>query len=180
MKLEKRFFAEGNRLYYIEGKRELPVSPLRLDAPACVAARAAGGPLPGDPASLLLLELPWAQVGSEVSGYNEEFLAAFRDFLKELEAAGRYAAIVPLAGNDAFADVSAGEGKEALTASFKHCARRIKDCASVAGFAVPDCLSGAEADCFMEELSAKHEQYVFFSCDPEQLKNSKIVKIPSK
>ncbi len=165
MKLEKRFCVEDNRLYFIEGKRELPLSSERLSAIAC----AESGKLPADLSCLLLLELPWTQVGCDESSYNEEFLASFRDFLKALEEKGGYAAIIPLADRK----LEAGEG-EALTASFKHCARRIKDCASVAGFAVPE---GLDADFFMEELSAKHEQYVFFSAVPKLLENSKIVKI---
>lgn len=165
MKLEKRFYVESNKLYYIEGKKELEISSERLSASACTA----GGSLPEELSRLILIELPWTQVGCDESSYNEEFLASFRDFLKSLEEKGGYAAIVPVA------DAPVGDGEE-LTASFKHCARRIKDCASVAGFAVPE---GVEADSFIEELSAKHEQYVFFSSNPKLLERAEIVRLPA-
>ena len=169
MKLEKRFCVQDNRLYFIEGNREFPAADTRLSASAC----AGGGVPPADLSRLLLIELPWSQVGCDESSYNEEFLASFRDFFKALEDKGGYAAVIPVA------DASSAAEKEALTASFKHCARRIKDCASVAGFAVPACLSGADADFFMEELSAKHAQYVFFTADPALLQNPALVRLPA-
>ncbi len=176
MKLEKRFCVQDNRLYLIEGNREFPLADTRLSASAC----AGGGVPPADLSRLLLIELPWTQVGCDESSYNEEFLAAFRDFLKALEDKGGYAAVIPVADTpSAVGDGAAAAEKEALTASFKHCARRIKDCASVAGFAVPACLSGADADFFMEELSAKHAQYVFFTADPALLQNPAIVRLPA-
>lgn len=187
MKLEKRFYAEGNKLFYMEEKTELPPAAERLSAPGSVKSFAADGSLPADLSRLLLLELPWTQVGCDESSYNEEFLASFRDFLKALEDKGGYAAVIPVADTwpaaDGGAGTAAGETaaaeKEALTASFKHCARRIKDCASVVGFAVPACLSGADADFFMEELSAKHAQYVFFTADPALLQNPALVRLPA-
>ncbi len=165
MKLEKRFYVESNRLYYIEGNKELPLADGKLSASAC----SGGGLPPEDLSRLLLIELPWSQVGLDESSYNEEFLAAFRDFLKALEEKGGAAAIVPVA------DAPVGDGEE-LTASFKHCARRIKDCASVAGFAVP---GGVDAALFIEELSAKHAQYVFFSSDPKLLEDPEVVRLPA-
>ena len=168
MKLEKRFCVKDNRLYYIEGNRELEISGTRLSASSC----AGGGIPPSDLSRLLLIDLPWTQVGCDESSYNEEFLASFRDFLKALEEKGGYAAVIPLADRQP----AAGE-EEAFVASFKHCARRIKDCASVAGFAVPAGVSGVDAAFFMEELSAKHPQDVFFSGDASLLKESEMVKL---
>lgn len=169
MKLEKRFCVKDNRLYYIEGNKELEISGGRLSASAC----AGGGIPPADLSSLLLINLPWTQVGCDETSYNEEFLAAFRDFLKALEEKGGYAAIIPVADRQP----AAGEAEDFI-ASFRHCARRIKDCASVAGFAVPDGVPGVEAAPFMEELSAKHPQYVFFSGDPKLLEDAGLVKLP--
>ena len=182
MKLEKRFCVQDNKLFFIEGNKAFPLADVRLSAADCTAAFTADGSLPAGLSSLLLLELPWTQVGCDEASYNEEFLAAFRDFLKALEDKGGYAAIVPVADRQPEPGAADGGDEagawEALTASFKHCARRIKDCASVAGFAVPDCLSGGDADFFMEELSAKHGQYVFFSADPALLKNPELVRLP--
>lgn len=170
MKLEKRFYVEGNKLYYIEGNKELEISGTRLSASAC----AGGGVPPSDFSRLLLIELPWTQIGCDEASYNEEFLASFRDFLKTLEDKAGYAAIIPLADRIP----AEGEGED-FTASFKHCARRIKDCASVAGFAVPDGLEGVDPGLFMEELSAKHSQYVFFSGNPALLSDPGIVRLPA-
>ena len=168
MKLEKRFYVESNRLYYIEGNKELEISGTRLSASAC----AGGGIPPADLSHLLLVDLPWTQVGCDESSYNEEFLASFRDFLKALEEKGGYAAIIPVADRQP----ASGEG-EAFVASFKHCARRVKDCASVAGFAVPAGIPGVDAAFFLEELSAKHPQYVFFSGEASLLTDPGLVKL---
>lgn len=164
MKLEKKFKVEDGKLLFLDG-RELAVCKDRVEAKDCNSRLAAAA----DSAKLLVINLPWTQVGLDEENYNEEFLAAFRDFLKELEDRSVYAAIVPVA------DKLPGTGEEeAFVQSFKHCARRIKDCVSVAGFAVPQ---QADSDYFMAELSQKHEQYVFFSTDKEHLQNSKIVNL---
>ncbi len=168
MKLEKRFCVKDNRLYYIEGNKELGISGTRLSASAC----AGGGIPPSDLSRLLLIDLPWTQVGCDETSYNEEFLASFRDFLKALEEKGGYAAIIPLADRQ-----PAGGEAEDFVASFRHCARRVKDCASVAGFAVPAGVPGVDAAFFMEELSAKHPQYVFFSGDDSLLKDPGLVRL---
>ena len=168
MKLEKRFCVKDNRLYYIEGNKELGMSGTRLSASAC----AGGGIPPSDLSRLLLIDLPWTQVGCDETSYNEEFLASFRDFLKALEEKGGYAAIIPLADRQP----SGGEAED-FVASFRHCARRVKDCASVAGFAVPAGVPGVDAAFFMEELSAKHPQYVFFSGDDSLLKDPGLVRL---
>ena len=168
MKLEKRFCVKDNRLYYIEGNNELGISGTRLSASAC----AGGGIPPSDLSRLLLIDLPWTQVGCDETSYNEEFLASFRDFLKALEEKGGYAAIIPLADRQP----SGGEAED-FVASFRHCARRVKDCASVAGFAVPAGVPGVDAAFFMEELSAKHPQYVFFSGDDSLLKDPGLVRL---
>ena len=107
MKLEKRFCVKDNRLYYIEENKELEISGTRLSASAC----AGGGIPPTDLSRLLLIDLPWTQVGCDESSYNEEFLASFRDFLKALEEKGGYAAIIPLADRQpAAGEVDDGEG----------------------------------------------------------------------
>ena len=44
-----------------------------------------------------------------------------------------------------------------------HTARRIKDCADVIGFALPDALTESKATAFIDAMSAKHAHYVYFS-----------------
>ena len=85
----------------------------------------------------------WSEVEGNPEEYNEEFLAKLRDELKALEANGKFVLIEP---------------------AMKHTARRIKDCVSVIGFSIPDEISGdAEKSFYIEEMSAKHKQFCFFS-----------------
>ncbi len=102
----------------------------------------------------------WSQVEPIPGEYDESFLAALREELKVLDAQGLFVYI------DAVYD---GDGDAAqFIAAMKHCARRIKDCVSVAGFSVPDRLAdggfadGSAASEYMRELSQKHGQYVYF------------------
>ena len=81
------------------------------------------------------------------------YLAALRVFLKSIEAYGAYAIVVPISDC----------GAERLTQAMCHTARRIKDCASVIGFALPDALTESEAAAFTDAMSAKHAHYVYFS-----------------
>ena len=102
---------------------------------------------------------------------NEEFLAEFRDWLKKLEDKNSFAIIIPFAENAS----ATQEQKEIFTASFKHCARRIKDCENVIGFSVPE---NVEPDFFISELKAKHGHYIFFSTDENLLaSDEKIAKL---
>ncbi|MDE7390925.1 MAG: hypothetical protein K2M90_00450 [Treponemataceae bacterium] len=102
----------------------------------------------------------WSQVEPTPGEYDEAFLAALRDELKALDARGAFVYIDAVYDRD-------GEAAQ-FAAAMKHCARRIKDCVSVAGFSVPERLAdggfaddSAAAD-YMRELSQKHGQYVYF------------------
>ena len=93
--------------------------------------------------------------------YNESFLASLREKLKTAENA-RFV-IAPAAEKP----LSSIDDALEMTAAFKHCARRIKDCENVVGFEIPSAFSGLErADDleknFAEELAEKHPQYVFY------------------
>ena len=102
----------------------------------------------------------WSDVEPESGVYDETFLAALRDELKACEAQGTFAYIDAVFDRD-------GDAAQ-FTAAMKHCARRIKDCASVAGFSIPGQLAdggfgeGAAAATYMQELSQKHAHYVYF------------------
>lgn len=94
---------------------------------------------------------------------NEEFLAALRSRLKEMEAKGQKVMLVPVAGPGDCADVDAALE---FSEMYKHCARRVKDCASVAGFAIPAVFAGMEkgaelAENFKAILLEKHPHYRF-------------------
>ncbi len=95
----------------------------------------------------------WSDVEAGEGEYNEDFLAKLRDDLKALEEKNHFVFI------EAVFDKQAGF--EQFTAAMKHCARRIKDCVSVIGFSIP--LQVLEnKSYYIEELSAKHQQYCFF------------------
>ncbi len=94
---------------------------------------------------------------------NEEFLAALRNRLKEMEEKGQTAMLVPVCDGGDCKDVDAALE---LTAAYKHCARRVKDCQSVVGFEIPAVFAGMERSAelqenFKSELLEKHPHYVF-------------------
>jgi len=95
----------------------------------------------------------WSDVERGTEEYNEDFLAKLRDDLKALESKNQFVFIEPVFDKDA--------GYEQFTAAMKHTARRIKDCVSVIGFAIPVEILANRAY-YIEELSAKHQQYCFF------------------
>ena len=106
----------------------------------------------------------WSDVEQEAESYNEEYLAHLRDELKSLEEKNQFVFIVPVFDKDA--------PSSQFTAAMKHTARRIKDCVSVIGFAIPEEVI-QDADTYIEELSAKHSQYCFFC--KKSLKNDVIL-----
>lgn len=124
---------------------------------------------PVDVAALKKFEILWSQVELEPESYNEEFLANLREELKALEKAGTFAIIVPKIDKS----LQNAEETELFINAFNHCARRIKDCTSVAGFELPAELTkngfaeDSDAGAFMDALAKKHAQYVYFSAATE-------------
>ena len=153
MKLEKTFKCENKKLYFLNDSKELSAQKI----PLVKADDFIKGSMPD--AALFAIGITFKQIGNEDEGYNEEFLAFLRDALKLLEEKHIFTFIIPLAEEE----INAGRSEE-VTASFKHCARRIKDCTNLAGFALA---KGIDKALFISELSAKHEQYVFFSTQGE-------------
>ena len=167
MKLEKQFLSKDNKLYLLDGT-ECPV----LNIPVLSGNLCINEDYARSVNSFSCIELGWTQVGCDEESYNEEFLAGFRDFLKVLDEKKQFVFIVPVADKVP----ATAEEKEAFVASMKHCARRVKDCASVVGFAVPSEETGVDSSFFMSELSAKHAHYIFFSRDSKVLSDSSVVK----
>lgn len=110
-----------------------------------------------DTSTLKRIDIPWSTVELEAEAYNEEYLAALRDQLKALEEAGTFAVLVPVADKP----LETPEQEELFINAFNHTARRVKDCASVAGFELPSQLKDKQA--FMDTLAIKHAQYVYFT-----------------
>lgn len=167
MKLEALFKSEKNTLFTIDGRE------ISLAGAPVLNAKTLNAEAAVPEAEFCIVETEWAFVGKDEESYNEEGLASLRDWLKLLEDTKKFAVIKPVSENGL--DAAA---KEALTASMKHCARRIKDCVSVAGFAIPAvCSDNGSKDSFIEELSQKHAQYVYFSADGNVLADEKIVRL---
>ena len=167
MKLEKQFKSENNKLYFLYGNEFDAKNHLEFDASECLKADFLKNL--SETSKLLCIKIAWSKIGLDEENYDESFLALVRDFFKSLEDKKIYAFILPLA--DKIPNSSAEQ--ENFIASFKHCARRIKDCKSVVGFALADCVN---QNTFMEELLKKHDHYIFFSKNPDLLKNKSIVE----
>lgn len=133
MKLERLFEVKGGKLFKISGE-EFPLSSKNIKS------------------------VKWSEVEDSPEEYNEEFLAKLRDELKSLESKNEFVFIEPV-----FDKAEANDANiEQFTAAMKHTARRIKDCVSVIGFAIPSEIE-SKRDFYIAELSQKHQQYCFFS-----------------
>jgi len=102
----------------------------------------------------MVKSVKWSDVEPEPEAYNESYLADLRTALKNLEEEKKFVVIEPVVDKD-YSD-------EAFIAAMSHTARRIKDCVSVIGFAIPEKFATSK-DEFMAELLRKHGHYCFFS-----------------
>lgn len=105
----------------------------------------------------MAISVKWSEVEAAEEEYNEAFLAKLRDLLKTFESEEKYVFIEPVY------DKNANPGQ--FTATMKHTSRRIKDCLSVIGFAIPNEIAEDKVvvDDFIEKISEKHPHYVYFS-----------------
>ena len=144
MKLEPVFFVKENKLYKIDENS------------------------PFDTNQLHKIEILWSKVELEDGIYNEEFLASLREQLKSLEVQKKFAILVPVIDKP----LENFEQIESFINTCNHTARRVKDCISVAGFEIPCRITNYHD--FIEVLSKKHAQYVYFSHN-NQINDSSIV-----
>lgn len=102
----------------------------------------------------------WSDIEGREEEYNEEFLSKLRQSLKNLEEQNKYVFIEGIYDKDA----TPGQYNNTM----KHTSRRIKDCANVIGFALPPQIAQDKdvADDFIQKLSEKHPQYVYFAKTP--------------
>ena len=133
MKLEPIFTVKQNKLYKIADNSEV------------------------DTATLKRINISWSEIEIEDGIYNEGFLAQLREELKQMEAVGLFAVLVPAADKP----LDTPEQEEAFIAAFNHTARRVKDCASVAGMELEPKLKDKQG--FMDTLAIKHAQYAYFT-----------------
>ena len=159
MKLDARFESKNGKLYALSTGAEADTSALIpfdssvLAGASSESAEAEAQRFSEDGDKLLAVYVPLRTAEISKNTYDEMYLAALRVFLKSIEAYGAYAIVVPISDC----------GAERLTQVMCHTARRIKDCASVIGFALPDALTESEATTFTDAMSAKHAHYVYFS-----------------
>lgn len=164
MKIEAKFYSEKNKIYFLNGTELDTKNAKYIEGKSCK-----NGSEPEENA-LYSINVTQELTGSEENA-NEEFLAEFRDWLKKLEEKKSFAIIIPSAEKTP----ETQEEKENFTASFKHCARRIKDCENVIGFSIPE---NVDPEFFISELKAKHGHYIFFSTDAKLLaSDEKIAKL---
>ncbi len=162
-KINAKFFSTENTLLFNDGTK------IEMSGFVSIEGKNCSGSFTSENNMFYTVLLPWSLVGENAENYNEEFLANLRDWLKLLEGKNSFAIMTPVI------DIELKDKKADLIASFKHCARRIKDCTSVIGFSIPD---AADKETFIKELSEKHKEYVFFSNDDSLLnQNEKIVKL---
>ena len=115
----------------------------------------------------------------EEGAYNEEFLAKLREELKALEEKNeenKFVYISPIIDREAS---PSADKAEQFTAAMKHSARRLKDCISIVGFAIPPQIAkdSEKAAFYISEMSAKHAQYVFFAQAQKDINGIGIVEI---
>ena len=159
MKIDAQFESKNGKLYALKTGAEadtgafIPFDSGVLSGASSEIAETEAQKFSKDKGKILAVYVPHGAAEISENMYDEMYLAALRVFLKSIEAYGAYAVVVPIS------DCSA----ERLTQTMCHTARRIKDCASVIGFALPDALTESEAAAFTDAMSAKHAHYVYFS-----------------
>lgn len=159
MKLDARFESKNGKLYALKTGAEadtgalIPFDSGVLSGASSEIAETEAQRFSDNSGKILAVYVPHRAVEISENMYDEMYLAALRVFLKSIEAYGAYAIVVPISDC----------GAERLTQVMCHTARRIKDCASVIGFALPDALTESEATTFTDAMSAKHAHYVYFS-----------------
>jgi hypothetical protein len=175
MKLDAQFESKNGKLFSIKNGCELTTENLiQADIagtdPAVLASDEFARKFSRAAKSIICACVAWKTIELVPGSYNEEYLASLREFLKKTEALGISAIIVP---------VTEGRATDAeferYTAAMVHTARRIKDCESVIGFALPDEVAAVPAAIasFIEAMAVKHAQYVYFSA--QKCSNSTII-----
>lgn len=156
MKIEARYISKNNKLCMLSGE-ETNLKVFIIDSLSienAVPTEVADSP---KDCVLCKVLIDYKIIEPEKEAYNESFLATLRDFLKVLEEKNIDAVIVPC--------VSSLDEQTVMdfTACMKHTARRIKDCKTVIGFELPKALcETTKPGYFIEQISEKHEQYLYF------------------
>lgn len=176
MKLQLLFTVKANELYTIDENNGNPINPKFVDI----------SDLQTKPdmtsSSFYRIIIDQKVIEPEPECYDESFLAALRDFLKQLEDNSQFAVlhIIPGKTEQEKKQISTScaedESVHLYVACVKHTARRVKDCVSVAGieFASEFITENAESKIrfLIDELKVKHAQYVYFISETDKNKIS--------
>jgi hypothetical protein len=160
MKLEPLFFIKQNNLYKIQTQEKVELSKFQTIS----YQEFTQNPLSNE---FVKIDINWSAIELEDEVYNEELLAQLRDNLKKLDENNHFAIINPIADKQ----ISSYDDADLFINACNHMARRIKDCESVIGLELPDQIFAQEAAAdFMDTLSKKHANYVFFANNSNESK----------
>jgi hypothetical protein len=160
MKLEPLFFIKQNNLYKIQTQEKVELSNFQNVS----YQEFTQNPLSNE---FVKIDINWSAIELENEVYNEELLAQLRDNLKKLDENNHFAIINPIADKQ----ISSYDDADLFINACNHMARRIKDCESVIGLELPDQIFAQEAAAdFMDTLSKKHANYVFFANNSNESK----------
>ena len=160
MKLEPLFFIKQNNLYKIQTQEKVELSNFQNVS----YQEFTQNPLSND---FVKIDINWSAIELDDEVYNEELLAQLRDNLKKLDEKNHFAIINPIADKQ----ISSYDDADLFINACNHMARRIKDCESVIGLELPDQIFAQDAAAdFMDTLSKKHANYVFFANNSNESK----------
>ncbi|MCR5494959.1 MAG: hypothetical protein K6F15_04920 [Treponema sp.] len=163
MKFDPLFKSEENKLVKIDSGEIYSTGNLHL----VYGENIGDASLPNSKKQLVAVKVKWSAVELQPGAYNEEFLAALRDYLKILENNGYFAFVIP----ETVKELPDADTVQSYIDAMVHCARRIKDCVSVIGFAIPAELIKKDSDFgvnsyaqwFINEMQVKHGHYLYFA-----------------
>lgn len=160
MKLEPLFFIKQNNLYKIQTQEKVELSNFQTVS----YQEFTQNPLSNE---FVKIDINWSAIELDDEVYNEELLAQLRDNLKKLDENNHFAIINPIADKQ----ISSYDDADLFINACNHMARRIKDCESVIGLELPDQIFAQDAAAdFMDTLSKKHANYVFFANNSNESK----------
>ena len=165
MKLEPLFFIKQNNLYKIQTQEKVELSNFQTVS----YQEFTQNPLSNE---FVKIDINWSTIELDDEVYNEELLAQLRDNLKKLDENNHFAIINPIADKQ----ISSYDDADLFINACNHMARRIKDCESVIGLELPDQIFAQDAAAdFMDTLSKKHANYVFFANNSNESKVKQLV-----
>ena len=154
VKVKPLFSYSAGLLVDAEGKAVVArPAQLRIGDFAAGLAEADLNALAASGASLVLLRLSLGAIATSPDAFNEAALARLREILKKMEEK-RVAAVICLESPAAQDELFAGAAE--------HAARRLKDCASLLGFAAPQCAGDAFLLSLAARLEKKHPTLLIF------------------